>query len=45
MLKEFLQYMCEHEGVWFATGSELIEYCKQDEAAYPSLRETVVVPD
>lgn len=39
MLKEFLQYVCAHEGVWFATGSELVEYCSQDKAAYPSLRE------
>ena len=43
MLREFLEYMCAHEGVWFATGSELADFCKQDEAAYPSLRETRVV--
>lgn len=43
MLREFLEYMCAHEGVWFATGSELVDFCKQDEAAYPSLRETRVV--
>lgn len=39
MLKEFLQYVCGHEGVWFATGSELVDYCMQDQDAYVSLRE------
>ena len=39
MLKEFLQFVTAHEGVWFATGSELVEYCSEDKAAYPSLRE------
>lgn len=31
MVKEFFQYMTEHEGVWFATGSELYEFCKKNE--------------
>ena len=44
MLKEFLQYICGHEGVWFATGSELVEFCRQDEEAYPCLGETAVIP-
>lgn len=39
MLKEFLQYVSAHEGVWFATGSELTDYCMQDESSYVSLRE------
>lgn len=39
MLKEFLQYICEHEGVWFATGSELVEYCAKNEAFFRGLRE------
>lgn len=43
MLREFLEFMCAHEGVWFVTGSELVDFCKQDEGAYVSLRETKVV--
>lgn len=39
MLREFLEYVCGHEGVWFVTGSELADYCMQDEGAYVSLRE------
>ena len=39
MLKEFLQYVAAHDGVWFATGSELVDYCLQDKDSYPSLRE------
>ncbi|MCI9166749.1 MAG: polysaccharide deacetylase [Dorea sp.] len=27
LLKEFLQFMAGHEGVWFATGRELYDYC------------------
>ena len=27
LVKEFLQFMTEHEGVWFATGSEIYDYC------------------
>ena len=27
MVKDFFKYMTEHEGVWFATGSELYDYC------------------
>lgn len=27
LLKEFLQFMTGHEGVWFATGRELYDYC------------------
>ncbi|WP_459129629.1 polysaccharide deacetylase family protein [Guggenheimella bovis] len=30
LIKEFLQYMVEHEGVWFATGSELYSYCLEN---------------
>lgn len=39
MLKEFLRYVRGHEGVWFVTGSELVDYCLRDEAAFVSLRE------
>lgn len=31
MVKEFFQYMTEHDGVWFATGSELYDFCKKNE--------------
>ncbi len=27
MVKDFFEFMTAHEGVWFATGSELYEYC------------------
>ncbi len=27
LIKEFLQFMTEHEGVWFATGSEIYDFC------------------
>ncbi|MCD8125159.1 MAG: polysaccharide deacetylase [Lachnospiraceae bacterium] len=27
LVGEFLHYMAEHEGVWFATGSDIYEYC------------------
>lgn len=27
LIKEFFEYITTHEGVWFATGSELYEYC------------------
>lgn len=30
LLKEFLEYMTAYEGVWFATGSELYDYCLQN---------------
>ena len=39
MLREFLEFMVGHEGVWFATGSELADYCAQDPASFPRLRE------
>ncbi len=32
MVKEFFQYMTDHEGVWFATGSQLYEFMKGTEA-------------
>lgn len=28
MVREFFEYMTSHQGVWFATGSELVEFCK-----------------
>lgn len=28
LLKEFLEFMTAHEGVWFATGSELYDFCE-----------------
>lgn len=31
LVKEFFEFMTEHEGVWFATGSELYEYCRNNE--------------
>ena len=30
MVREFFEYMTSHEGVWFATGSELVEFCKNN---------------
>ncbi|WP_298024986.1 aspartate/glutamate racemase family protein [uncultured Dysosmobacter sp.] len=39
MLKEFLQGVRGHESVWFATGSELVDYCMQAPDAFVSLRE------
>ncbi len=27
MVKEFFSFMTEHEGVWFATGSQIYEFC------------------
>lgn len=30
LVKEFIEYMSEHEGVWFTTGSELYEYSLQN---------------
>ena len=39
MLREFLTFMTSHQGVWYATGSELADFCAQDPAAFPSLRE------
>ena len=30
LLREFLEYMTSYEGVWFATGSELYDYCMQN---------------
>lgn len=29
LLREFLEYMTSYEGVWFATGRELYDYCLQ----------------
>lgn len=39
MIEEFLEFMTSHNDVWFATGSELLDYCRTDEEAYVSLRE------
>ncbi|MEZ3436542.1 MAG: polysaccharide deacetylase [Lachnospiraceae bacterium] len=30
LLREFLEYMTAHEGVWFAAGSELYDYCLEN---------------
>lgn len=30
LLREFLEYMTSYEGVWFATGKELYDYCMQN---------------
>ncbi len=30
MVKEFFEFMTAHEGVWFATGGELYEYCLKE---------------
>lgn len=30
MVREFFEYMTSHQGVWFATGSELVEFCKNN---------------
>lgn len=30
LLREFLEYMTSYEGVWFATGRELYDYCLQN---------------
>ena len=30
LAKEFFAFMAAHEGVWFATGSELYDYCMQN---------------
>ena len=30
MVREFFQYMTAHEGVWFATGSQLYDFCKNN---------------
>lgn len=39
MLREFLAFMTAHEGVWYATGSELADFCARDPESFPSLRE------
>lgn len=30
MVREFFEYMTSHQGVWFATGSELVEDSKNN---------------
>lgn len=30
LLREFLEFAAAHEGVWFATGSELYDYCRKN---------------
>lgn len=30
LVKEFFEYMTSHEGVWFTTGSELLEFCSEN---------------
>ena len=30
MVREFFEYMTAHQGVWFATGSELVEGSKNN---------------
>lgn len=30
MVREFFEYMASHQGVWFPTGSELVEFCKNN---------------
>ena len=30
MVREFFQYMTAHEGVWFATGSQIYDFCKNN---------------
>lgn len=30
MVREFFEYMTFHQGVWFATGSELVAFCKNN---------------
>lgn len=30
MVREFFEYMASHQGVWFTTGSELVEFCKNN---------------
>ena len=30
MVREFFEYMTSHEGVWFATGSELVDFCRKN---------------
>ena len=27
LVREFLEFMTGHEGVWFATGSEIYDFC------------------
>lgn len=39
MLKEFLRFIKEHEGVWFVTGSDLLKHCSQNPEDWQSLRE------
>lgn len=39
MLREFLRELRSHQDLWFATGTELLEFCAQEPGAYPSLRE------
>lgn len=31
LLKEFLEFVAAHEGVWFATGSEIYDYCLKNQ--------------